>query len=219
MNPTRFLDGAITKSSKDDFPGSFEGIASSPTLDRDNEVIDARAFLPLPREVPIHFNHNTSDPVGVGQPVYRGDDLWIVGRFGRTDRAQEIRSLSLDGIVSRFSVGFHAPQTAKVDGITHIKTAELLEISLVTVPSNRQAELLAVRSYQPGPATVEEARRLAAEGTRLLAELAMADVRRALDEIDRADAARLTPAEVRRTVRRTLADADAFLADLNRRDR
>lgn len=126
--------------------GEFEAIASAPTLDRDGEVIDAGAFNPLPAEVPIHAYHYFSDPIGKGQPFYEGDTLKIRGTFASTPRAQEMRQLVVDGAVPAVSVGFMIRNDEEVDGVKHITSAELLEVSLVSVPALREARILAVKS-------------------------------------------------------------------------
>lgn len=126
--------------------GEFEAIASAPVMDRDGEVIDAGAFDPLPESVPIHAYHAFSDPIGVGTPYYDGEQLMIRGTFAMTPRAQEMRQLVTDGAVPAVSVGFIILDTDEVDGVKHITSAELLEVSLVSVPALREARVLAVKS-------------------------------------------------------------------------
>lgn len=126
--------------------GEFEAVASMPVLDRDGEIIDAGAFEPLPESVPVHAYHSFGDPVGVGEPFYEGEQLMIRGTFATTPRAQEMRQLVLDGAVPAVSVGFMTRNAQEVDGVRHITSAELLEVSLVSVPALREAQILAVKS-------------------------------------------------------------------------
>lgn len=127
--------------------GEFEVILSAATLDRDGEVIDARAFEPLPESIPFHAFHDFHDPIGRGTPFYDGDVLKAKGVYASTARAQEIRTLVAEGIIGHTSVGFMAADRKDADdGTPHITRGELLEGSFVSVPSNRQAEVLMAKS-------------------------------------------------------------------------
>lgn len=128
--------------------GEFEAILSAPTTDRDGEVIDAKAFEPLPDSIPIHAYHDFSDPVGRAAPYYDGDVLKARGTFASTPRAQEIRTLVTEGVIASMSVGFMSAARTEAEGTPHIVTAELLEGSFVSVPSNRQAAVLLAKSYE-----------------------------------------------------------------------
>ena len=127
-------------------------IASAKTVDRDRDVILPSAYkghMKYYRRNPVMpWAHDTRFP-----PVARSSD-WLftdelftaVANFGRTPFADEIFSLYIDGILNAFSVGFLSvaidtePIMAEQGqtGWTFTKV-ELLEISCVTVPSNREA--------------------------------------------------------------------------------
>jgi len=127
--------------------GEFEAILSMPTLDRDGEVIDAKAFEPLPATIPIHAFHDFSSPVAVATPFYDGDILKGSGVFDPDPAAQTLRS-KVGRSVRFMSVGFMATTRKDVDGVPHITKAELLEASFVSVPSNREAAILAVKAHR-----------------------------------------------------------------------
>lgn len=152
MNKT-FALVEVKAAETDDPNGAFEAILSVPTLDRDGEVIDAKAFDPLPASIPVHAFHDFSDPIGRGVPIYEGDSLYLRGVFASTPRAQEIRSLVAEGIVASMSVGFMGASRSEKDGVPHITRAELLEGSFVSVPSNREAAVLVAKQYAEGVAT------------------------------------------------------------------
>lgn len=86
--------------------GEFEVVLSAATVDRDGEVIEARAFEPLPESIPFHAFHDFHDPIGRGVPFYDGDVLKARGVYASTPRAQEIRTLVAEGIIGHTSVGF-----------------------------------------------------------------------------------------------------------------
>lgn len=128
--------------------GEFEAILSAPTLDRDNEVIDSGAFEPLPASIPVHAYHDFTDPVGRGVPYYEDGVLKLRGVYASTSRAQEIRTLVAEGVITNMSVGFMSAQkTMSDDEVSHIVKAEILEGSFVSIPSNREAAVLAAKDY------------------------------------------------------------------------
>lgn len=136
--------------------GEFEVILSAETLDRDGEVIDAKAFEPLPESIPFHAFHDFHDPIGRGVPFYDGDVLKARGSFASTPRAQEIRTLVTEGVIGHTSVGFMAATRKDGDDATHITKGELLEGSFVSVPSNREAAVLAAKEFDEKAGSLDE---------------------------------------------------------------
>ena len=139
---------AEVKSAESDNPsGEFEVILSAETVDRDGEVIDAKAFEPLPDSIPFHAFHDFHDPIGRAAPYYDGNVLKARGTFASTARAQEIRTLVAEGVIGHTSVGFMAAVRKDGDDAPHVTSGELLEGSFVSVPSNREAAVLAVKEF------------------------------------------------------------------------
>lgn len=139
---------ALDPASPDADPhGEFEAILSVPTVDRDGEVIDGKAFEPLPAEIPIHKFHDFSSPVATAVPFYEGDVLKARGRFDPDPESQAIRA-KVGRSIRFMSVGFMAATRSDKDGVPHITKAELLEASFVSVPSNREAAILAVKAAE-----------------------------------------------------------------------
>lgn len=135
--------------------GRFEAILSAPTLDRDAEVIAKGAFAAgprgLPKSIPVHAYHQFTDPIGRGEPFYEGDVLKLRGFFASTPRAQEMRTLVREGVIANMSVGFMEAIRKDVGGVPHIVEAELLEGSMVSVPSNRESAVLMAKSWNDAP--------------------------------------------------------------------
>ena len=129
-----------------DMNGEFEAILSVPTIDRDGEVIDGRAFEPLPDSIPIHAFHDFSSPVATATPFYEGDILKARGVFDPDQAAQTIRA-KVGRSIRFMSVGFMGATRTDTDGVPHISKGELLEASFVSVPSNREAAILAVKDF------------------------------------------------------------------------
>ena len=148
MHEKKTFAVAEVKTAESDNPnGEFEIIMSTDAVDRDGESILKGAFDPLPESIPVHAFHDFHDPVGRAFPSYN-DKGQLVGRgfFAGTPRAQEIRQLVVDGVVDRTSVGFMGAERKSAEGVPEIVSAELLEVSFVSVPSNREAAVLAVKA-------------------------------------------------------------------------
>jgi len=149
MNESKAFTVDIKAEGDDLKDGEFEAIMSAPTIDRDLEVIDAGAFAPLPDKITVDIDHAMSvrSVVASGRPYYDGDLLKIRGSFASTPLGQEVRTLVREGHLDRMSVTFRAAQrdTAE-DGVTHITSAELLNVAFVVIPSNRDAAVLAAKS-------------------------------------------------------------------------
>lgn len=134
--------------------GEFEAVLSVPVIDRDGEIIDGRAFDPLPAEIPIHKYHDFSAPVATAVPFYEGDVLKARGVFDPDAESQAIRA-KVGRSIRYMSVGFMAAERADRDGVPHITKAELLEASFVSVPSNREAAILAVKDAHSVPSDLK----------------------------------------------------------------
>ena len=134
----------------DDPNGAFEVVLSAPTLDRDGEVIDARAFEPLPDHITFDIDHgmSTSTTVGSGAPWYdEQGNLRVKGSFSSIARAQEVRTLVTEGHIRTTSVAFMSAKREQKDGVTHVTKAELLNGAFVPIPANRQAVVLSAKAY------------------------------------------------------------------------
>lgn len=142
-----FAVAEVKSATSDDPNGTFEVVLSAHTLDRDGEVIVTGAFEPLPESIPFHAFHDFQNPVARAFPYYEDGLLKAKGVYASTPRAQEVRTLVAEGIIGHTSVGFMAAHRQDVDGKVHITSAELLEGSFVSVPSNREAAVLVAKAY------------------------------------------------------------------------
>lgn len=143
-----FAVAQVKAAESENTAGEFEIVMSTDAVDRDGESIVKGAFDPLPESIPVHAFHDFHDPVGRAFPTY-DEQGRLVGRgfFANTPRAQEIRQLVADGVIGHTSVGFMAAERKSAAGVPEIASAELLEVSFVSVPSNRDAAVLAVKEY------------------------------------------------------------------------
>lgn len=149
MRPTFAI--AEVKAAASEHPnGEFEIVMSTDSVDRDGEIIVKGAFDPLPASIPLHAFHDFTRPIGRVVPGYDAAGR-LVGRgfFGSDEESQRMRAKVTDGLIGHTSVGFMAAQREQKDGVPHVTRAELLEVSLVSVPSNRDAAVLMAKQYDP----------------------------------------------------------------------
>lgn len=146
----QYIEATITKA--DD--GSFIAVASTNSIDRHGEIVDnngwdLKAFKKNPV---ILWGHDHTEPaIGVSKKT------WVegVGKKAKlmiqpvlhdvTEKARAIKQLVEMGVIKSLSVGFK-PIESK-DGITFDKN-ELLEVSMVNVPANSDAMMLAFKSLK-----------------------------------------------------------------------
>lgn len=132
-----------------EYPGSFSLILSDPTLDRDDEVVDAKCFTvtkSLPERISMDLDHEMTvlSTVGSGVPSYTPEgSLLVEGTWAATDKAQEARSLVRDGHIMYASVAYRTLQSKRdAKGIRHITDAELLNGTFTQIPANPNSRII-----------------------------------------------------------------------------
>lgn len=146
----QFVEASITKATD----GSFVAVASTNSVDRHGEIVDnngwdLKAFKKNPV---ILWAHDHNEPaIGVSKKT------WVegVGKKAKlmitpilhdvTEKARAIKQLIEMGVINSLSVGFKPLESA--DGVTFDKN-ELLEVSMVNVPANADAMMLAYKSLK-----------------------------------------------------------------------
>jgi HK97 family phage prohead protease len=133
--------------------GSFTAVASTAMVDRHGEVVSPVGWnlTNFKKNPVLLWAHDHSIPA-----IGKATKVWIDGKGSDaklmfngvwqtvTDYGKAASQLVQEGILNSFSVGF-IPQD--MDGNTYTKQ-ELLEISLVNVPANPQAMMLAYKSLK-----------------------------------------------------------------------
>lgn len=127
--------------------GEILGIASTSSFDRDGESIKQEGWdLSNFKQNPVLLvGHNYQEfPVGKATEIaVENNQLVFRAVFSEaTQKAKEAYQLVKEGILSAFSVGF-IPREYDSNDSKIITKAELLEISLVPVPANPEAIVLA----------------------------------------------------------------------------
>jgi len=118
--------------------------------DRVGDWIEPGAFKSAKMPIPMLFGHDPNDPVGAWTAAEeKQDGLYLKGSLliGQVARATEVFSLVKAGAVKGVSVGFITKQSAKRKGGGRtIKSLELLEASLVTLPMHPGAKVTSAKS-------------------------------------------------------------------------
>lgn len=146
----QFIEATIEKAAD----GSFTAIASTNSMDRHGEVVDnngweLKAFKKNPV---ILWGHDHSEPaIGISKKT------WVEGTgktaklmiqpmlHDVTEKARAIKALIDMGVIKTLSVGFKPLESP--DGITFTKN-ELLEVSMVNVPANGDAMIMAYKGLK-----------------------------------------------------------------------
>ena len=146
---------------------SFTGIASTPTPDRVEDVVEPKgAVFKLP--IPLLWQHNSSDPIGwITRAKVTSKGIEIDGQVadipesGRLkERLLEAWQMIKNGLVRGLSIGFRPIESSEIEGSRwgrrYLKW-EWLELSAVTIPANQDASILSIKAafghqFNPGVA-------------------------------------------------------------------
>lgn len=147
------MDNLYTKAQiKEKADGEFTAIASSEIEDRQGEIVKQAGWnLKNFKDNPVLlYMHDHTKPIGKATRIWVDKSgtkplLKFKGFISdATDELKGYKKLVEDGILNSFSVGF---RPLEIDG-NEITKAELFEISLVSVPANPEARLLAMKSLE-----------------------------------------------------------------------
>lgn len=147
MSERKWIEAAVVDL-KDTGPGGWTAVASTAEVDRDGESVAYGCFEPLPASIPVHSDHTFSIEtlVGRARPYYSGQKLMVEGTFAVTPKAQLIRDLVRQQVVSSMSIVMHNAVRKQVHGVTTITKAELIACDFVSLPANRNAMVVSARS-------------------------------------------------------------------------
>lgn len=139
---------------------TFEGIASTPSVDRMDDIVDpAGAMFKLP--TPMLWQHgkgSITDPVGwITDAKVTPSGITIRGQVAKPgpDYPQQLRDdlqkawvMIRDKIVRGLSIGFNPIESEPIKGSFGSKYTkwELLEVSAVAIPANQDASIQTIKS-------------------------------------------------------------------------
>ncbi len=128
----------------------IKGIASTPSTDRDGDIVESRgAKFSLPYPLLAQHDHNqpigevvesrvTSKGIEITAKIVKGSGLGYV-----EDTYKKIKA----GLIKGLSIGFRGIDVKHLEKGMHFKTYEILELSAVTVPANQDASIQSIKHY------------------------------------------------------------------------
>ncbi len=144
-------------SENDDDERIITGIASTPTTDRDDDIIEptgAKFALPIP----LLWQHNHNQPIGeVTSATVTDEGIEFTAKIAKIEESGKLKS-RLDeawqaiksGLVKCLSVGFKMKEYNYLEGSwgLHIKEWEWYELSVVTIPANPDAVITDIKAIK-----------------------------------------------------------------------
>jgi len=145
----------VKATSEEDNIFTFEGYASTfNNIDFGDDVVVRGAFansLSKNSQVPILWQHQMSEPVGVSYQLYEDDKgLVVKGKLPKDDTLVSGRIIPQMkvGSIKEMSIGFMTKNfDMSKDGVRILKEIDLFEISLVTKAMNAQALVSGFKSF------------------------------------------------------------------------
>ena len=151
--------------------GAVAGLAwPFKSADRVGDMIEPGAFKGAKLPIPMLFGHDQNDPIGTWDTATeKADGLHLTGKLLIEDlvRAREVRALVKSGAVRGISIGFITKKAiTRAGGGRTIKSLELLEASLVTLPMHPGARVTSAKSAVDALRLVTALNRATAQLTR-----------------------------------------------------
>jgi HK97 family phage major capsid protein/HK97 family phage prohead protease len=146
----------MTVKSVDEDKRIIVGIASTPSPDRDGDIMEPGGAR-FGNENPFLWQHDRSQPIGNCAAKKVNDGLQITAQLVKPTpdmpsqliaRLDEAWASIKSGLVKGLSIGFKPIKYAFLDaGGIHFLEWELLEVSAVTIPANAECSITTVKSY------------------------------------------------------------------------
>jgi len=138
----------------DEETGVFKGMASPyGNVDLGGDVVDKGAFKRTIQHrkgvVPLLWQHNSDDPIGVAELEDSEKGLMIQGKLNLgVAKAVEALSLLKQKAIKGLSIGYETVKKDIIDNVRHLKEINLWEVSVVTFPMNPKANVNSVKSAE-----------------------------------------------------------------------
>jgi len=138
---------------------TFSGIASTPELDRQGDIVDP-AGVRFRNPVPLLFHHDQTKPIGTAILTATADGILFEASLPVIDEPGPLKTRVDDawqciraGMITGVSIG-HLPvkNGARMHaGARTLTKTEICELSLVTIPANANATIRLVKSLAAPP--------------------------------------------------------------------
>jgi uncharacterized protein len=139
---------------------SFSGYASTwNNIDLGGDVMVKGAFREslASRKPKLLWQHNIGEPIGVVSGL-KEDERGLFGEFkiSRTTRGADAYQLLKDSAIDSMSIGYVPTDVEYLDdGVRKLKSVDLLEISIVSLPMNEEALITAVKAMERLPLSAQ----------------------------------------------------------------
>jgi len=145
------LYSQFTVKSIDEEQRIIKGIASTPSTDRDNDIVESRnAKFSLP--YPLLAGHDHASPIGeviASRSTSRG--LEITAKIAKDTGLDYVEKAWLQvksKLVRGLSIGFRGLKTAPLpNGGVHFKQIDIHELSVVVIPANTESSIESIKHF------------------------------------------------------------------------
>jgi len=111
--------------------------------------------IPDPKSIKLLNQHDIKKPLGRGVTFSESEDaIHAVFSISRSQRGTEALILAEEGLQSGLSIGAEVLKSKIKDGVIHVSAARLVEVSLVTEPAFKSAQVTEIAAEESTP--VEE---------------------------------------------------------------
>jgi HK97 family phage prohead protease len=134
--------------------GTFTGLAAVyNNVDLGGDTIEPGAFAKTladrNNEVPILYQHDSREPIGLGKLSDSREGLVVKGELVlESPVAAKAYALLKRGVLKGLSIGYDSVKSRMVDNVRRLSELKLFEISLVTFPMNESALVSGVKSEE-----------------------------------------------------------------------
>jgi uncharacterized protein len=142
--------------------GTFTGLASVyGNRDLGGDIVEQGAFSKSigekNGEVPILWQHDPSEPIGLGKLSDSFQGLQIKGELAlESPTAQKAYGLMKRGILKGLSIGYDLVRSDVKDTTRYLKELKLWEVSIVTFPMNEMATIQGFKAVEDARLTLAE---------------------------------------------------------------
>lgn len=117
--------------------------------DRGGDVVARGAFADAAAPLPLLWQHKTNEPIGFVDSLKEdARGLRITARIVASGRGAEAAALVRAGAIDGLSFGYRVKAASPTRGGRRLERLELVEVSLVTFPMQREARVLGWQEEQ-----------------------------------------------------------------------
>jgi HK97 family phage major capsid protein len=111
-----------------------------------------------PKSIKLLNQHNSKEPLGKAQFFNEvdGEGIYASFKISSSTRGTDALITASEGLTSGLSVGVEVIKSSRKAGIMHVTAARLVEVSLVTEPAFKSAQVTDVAAEETPEAVVEE---------------------------------------------------------------